>query len=93
MAEGIAARTGIAAGDAVRPAVLAPGRAKAVARLREGKWLTDTQVRSLAQCPGKYRIGPHVWLIVRRPGVGTHEFRFMVGGKAQTLGLGGYPAV
>jgi integrase len=66
---------------------------KVAATLAAGAWLTDAQVRSLAQQPGKHRIGPQVTLVVSRPGRGAGEFRYTLHGRTRYLGLGGWPRV
>lgn len=68
----------------------------AVGRLAAGEWLNDVQVRWTAKTLGKHRVGPRTWLVCDRPdrpGRGTWEFRYMIAGKARTMGLGPYPTV
>jgi integrase len=55
---------------------------------RSGKRLTDVQVRRLAKVPGMHHDGAGLYLRVGQPHGCSWVVRFMIGGKARTMGLG-----
>ncbi len=61
-------------------------------RLSRGVWLNPAEVRSLAEIRGKHRVGPHVLLVIVRPGKGCFEWRYTLHGRTRALGLGGFPS-
>jgi integrase len=81
-----------------QPAIRLDGKKanNAAGRLAAGLWLNDVQVRQTAKTLGKHRVGPRTWLVCDRPdrpGRGSWEFRYMIAGKARSMGLGPYPTV
>jgi len=66
---------------------------KAMARPAASGWLTDVQVRSLAQHPGKHRVGPKTMLVCDCTGRGAFEFRYIRNGRTRSMGLCDWPAV
>lgn len=54
--------------------------------------LTDTAIRGTLQ-PGKYGDGGGLWLLVGPTSARSWVFRYKLGGRERSMGLGAYPAV
>ena len=59
---------------------------------RASAWEPWSEVKRLAQKPGRHRIGPNCELEVRAPGKASLNFRYQFEGRERRMGLGAGPA-
>ena len=57
---------------------------------RASAWEPWSEVKRLAQKPGRHRIGPNCELEVREPGKASLNFRYQFEGRERRMGLGRY---
>ena len=57
---------------------------------RASAWEPWSEVKRLAQKPGRHRIGPNCELEVREPGKASLNFRYQFEGRERRMGLGPY---